>query len=145
MPRSLSTSAAPSGHESRERFARHFPGVFAYACGMTGDEEAARETAIAAFSAVLRAGGLTDDDFALALFTAARTLTQPKVAASPEGLSVSEQEIISLLFDARLSRAQISALLGIQPEMLAATLLSGLKKVSAAMQGPATDITALPA
>ena len=46
-----------------------------------------------------------------------------------DGLSPREREVISLVFDAQLDRTQIGALLGIKQEVLAVTLVRGLRKL----------------
>jgi hypothetical protein len=113
----------------RQRFSRHFPRLFAYTYGVTGDEEKATETTIASFSHVLNAQLLNEHDFTLALYTAARKLTSKQQAAIDDSLNDAEREVISLLFDAQLPRADVSELLGIDGEALLATLIGGLKKL----------------
>ena len=87
-----------------ERFAAYFPRLFAYACAATGDDEAARDVVVSAFS----------EEFS---------------RADNDGLTPREREVISLLFDAQLDRAQIGVLLGIRDEVVATTLVRGLRKL----------------
>lgn len=113
----------------RERFSQHFPRLFAYVYGVTGNEETAREVTIASFTSVLNADALDEHDFTQALYTAARKLIRKQRDARKDGLTANEREIMSLLFDAQLSRAEVAELLGIKDESLLATLVGGLKKL----------------
>jgi DNA-directed RNA polymerase specialized sigma24 family protein len=122
-------SADKTGRTRDERFARYFARLFSYAFGLTGDEEAAREVSVAAFAVVLPRDYLEEEDFAVALFTAARKMTSRPRNASANGLTPDEQEIISLVFDAQLTRSEIARLLGLHAEAVVGRLVSGLRKL----------------
>jgi DNA-directed RNA polymerase specialized sigma24 family protein len=112
-----------------ERFARNFPRLFSYAFGLTDDEESAKEVTVAAFAVVLPQDQLAEEDFAVALFTAARRLTSRPRNAPANGLTPDEEEIISLVFDAELTRSEIARLLGLHSEAVVGRLVSGLRKL----------------
>lgn len=127
----------------RDRFSRYFPRLFSYAYGLTGDAETAKDATVAAFATVLKEDQLTEPDFAHALFTAARHLCLKHRSPSREGLTAIEQEIVTLLFDAQLSRAEVEQLLGVGPETVVTTLVSGLKKLRAFSPPPSQPATGL--
>lgn len=117
-----------------ERFEMYFSRLFAYACAATGDDEAARDVVVSAFSEAFARPDAREDEFELDLFRAARAICQSgeyRVRRHNDGLSPREREVISLLFDAQLSRVQISALLGIRQEAVTSTLVRGLRKLRA--------------
>ncbi|MEX0682838.1 MAG: hypothetical protein WD904_03095 [Dehalococcoidia bacterium] len=116
----------------RERFSQYFPRLFAYVYGLTGDEEASKEATIGAFATVVREDYVADDDFAVFVFTAARTLIRNRRSPSRDGLTSREQEVVSLLFDAQLSRTEIARLLELEPEAVTSSLVTGLKKLQGA-------------
>ncbi|HUF53899.1 MAG TPA: hypothetical protein VMR52_09030 [Dehalococcoidia bacterium] len=115
----------------QERFSRHFPRLFAYLYAVTGDQELACEATFGSFSTVLNAEFLEEPHFTLALFQAARKLT-PKRWSAADGLDSNEREVLSLLFDAQLSRAEVAQLLTIDEQSLLRTVLGGLRKLRAA-------------
>ncbi len=115
-----------------ERFGAYFPRLFAYACAATSDEEAARDVVVAAFSEAYARDDATDDEFELDLFRTARAICQSgeyRASRHNDGLTPREREVLSLVFDAQLDRAQISALLAIRQEAVGATLVRGLRKL----------------
>jgi DNA-directed RNA polymerase specialized sigma24 family protein len=117
-----------------ERFGTYFPRLFAYACAATGDDEAARDVAVSAFSEAFARPDVREDEFELDLFRTARAICQSgeyRMRRHNDGLSPRERDVISLLFDAQLNRLQISALLGIRQDMVASTLVRGLRKLRA--------------
>lgn len=117
-----------------ERFGKYFPRLFAYSCAATGDDEAARDVAVTAFSEAFARPDVREDDFELDLFRTARAICQSgeyRMRRHNDGLSPRERDVISLLFDAQLNRVQISALLGMQQEAVASTLVRGLRKLRA--------------
>ena len=115
-----------------ERFSVYFPRLFAYACAATGDDEAARDVAVSAFSEAFTRADTREDEFELDLFRTARAICQSgeyRVRRHNDGLSPREREVISLVFDAQLDRTQIGTLLGIKQEAVATTLVRGLRKL----------------
>ena len=117
-----------------ERFRVYFPRLFAYACASTGDDEAARDVVVSAFSEAFARPDVREDEFELDLFRTARAITQSgeyRMRRHDDGLSPRERDVISLLFDAQLNRLQISALLGIRQDAVASTLVRGLRKLRA--------------
>ena len=117
-----------------ERFGKYFPRLFAYSCAATGDDEAARDVAVTAFSEAFARPDVREDEFELDLFRTARAICQSgeyRMRRNDDGLSPRERDVISLLFDAQLNRVQISSLLGIEQEAVASTLVRGLRKLRA--------------
>lgn len=117
-----------------ERFGTYFPRLFAYCCAATGDDEAARDVAVSAFSEAFARPDVREDEFELDLFRTARAICQSgeyRVRRHNDGLSPRERDVISLLFDAQLSRLQIGTLLGIRQEAVGSTLVRGLRKLRA--------------
>ena len=115
-----------------ERFSAYFPRLFAYACAATGDDEAARDVVVSAFSEAFSRPDTREGEFELDLFRTARVICMSgeyRVRRHNDGLSPREREVISLVFDAQLDRAQIGALLGIKEETVGTTLVRGLRKL----------------
>ncbi|HVP04700.1 MAG TPA: sigma factor-like helix-turn-helix DNA-binding protein [Dehalococcoidia bacterium] len=116
----------------KERFADYFARLFAYACGATGDDEAARDVAVAAFTEVFAMPDLRESEFELVLFGGARRLCasgEYRLRRHNDGLSPRERDVLSLVFDGKLAGPQIGRLLGIRPETVSATLTRGLRKL----------------
>jgi DNA-directed RNA polymerase specialized sigma24 family protein len=123
---------------NRERFSAYFPRLFAYIYGTIGDEEAARELSVASFSDVFSLPDIEESEFSLQLFRIARALARrPDVRARRphDGLTSREHDVVSLVFDAQLDRAQIGQLLGLRPETVASMLMRGLRKLREAPEG----------
>lgn len=120
----------------KERFAEHFPKVFAYALSWTGDEEHSREIVIEAFARVFSRGTPAHpEDFTVALYGTTRDLCSGarKVSKQAEGgLNDPEREVLALLFDAQLSRGQVSSLLKMPEDTVVTTLVNGLRKLKRA-------------
>jgi DNA-directed RNA polymerase specialized sigma24 family protein len=115
-----------------ERFSRYFPRLFAYACAATGDDESARDIVVSAFSEAFARPDMREDEFEIELFRTTRSVALSgdyRVRRHSDGLSPREREVISLLFDAQMNRVQISELLGIKQDAVAATLVRGLRKL----------------
>jgi DNA-directed RNA polymerase specialized sigma24 family protein len=115
-----------------ERFSRYFPRLFAYSCACTGDDESARDVVVTAFAEAFALPDMREEEFELELFRLTRTVCQSgefRVRRQNDGLSARERDVVSLLFDGQLNRVQISALLGIKQEAVAATLVRGLRKL----------------
>jgi len=124
----------------RARFGAFFPRVFACAHSLTGDETTAREVVIEAFSrAFASPGDLTDDEFALLLFTTTRDRSRA-AQTSPstnDRLNSRERELLALVFDARLSREQIRRLMDTTEQALSSILLRALRKLQIGRKLPA--------
>ncbi|MEO8457385.1 MAG: sigma factor-like helix-turn-helix DNA-binding protein [Chloroflexota bacterium] len=115
-----------------ERFTRYFPRLFAYGCAFTGDDQAARDVVVTAFSEAFAMPDMREEEFEMELFRTTRAICQSgefRVRRHNDGLSPRERDVVSLLFDGQLNRVQISALLGIKQEAVAATLVRGLRKL----------------
>jgi DNA-directed RNA polymerase specialized sigma24 family protein len=121
----------------RQRFARYFPRLFAYVQAMTGDEGAARDATAGAFEATLSEDHADENEFILSLFTAGRELCAARARARDE-LTELEHEVLSLTFDAQLTRAQVADLLVLDGDAVIATMLSGLRKLNEASAGTPT-------
>lgn len=116
----------------RERFGRYFPRLFAYASTLIGHDGAAAEVVIESFTRVFaRYPHLADADFAVVLFGFARDLCRAVSARrqSDDGLSFRERDVISLVFDAQLSRTEIASILGAKDQAVGHVLLKGLRKL----------------
>jgi DNA-directed RNA polymerase specialized sigma24 family protein len=113
---------------SRRRFTRYFPRLFAYLRAMTGNESTARDAAASAFEATLAEAADDENEFTTALFAAGRVLC-PAAGVAGDGLSDMEREVISLTFDAQLTRAQVAELLGTDADAVVKALLSGLRRL----------------
>jgi len=124
----------------RARFGAFFPRVFACAHSLTGDETTAREVVIEAFSrAFASPRDLTDDEFALLLFTTTRDRSRA-AQTSPstnDRLNSRERELLALVFDARLSREQIRRLMDTTEQALSSILLRALRKLQIGRKLPA--------
>lgn len=130
-----------------ERFGMYFPRLFAYACAATGDDEAARDVVVSAFSEAFARPDMREDEFELDLFRTTRAMCQSgeyRMLRHNDGLTPREREVISLLFDAQLNRVQISTLLGIRQEVVASTLVRGLRKLRASFATGTTGVAAVP-
>ena len=115
-----------------ERFAAYFPRLFAYACAATGDDGAAQDVVVSAFSEAFSRADTREEEFEIDLFRTARAICQSgeyRVRRHNDGLTPREREVISLLFDAQLDRVQIGVVLGIRDEVVATTLVRGLRKL----------------
>jgi len=124
----------------RARFGAFFPRVFACAHSLTGDETTAREVVIEAFSrAFASPGDLTDDEFALLLFTTTRDRSRA-AQTSPstnDRLNSRERELLALVFDARLSREEIRRLMDTTEQAVSSILLRALRKLQIGRKVPA--------
>jgi DNA-directed RNA polymerase specialized sigma24 family protein len=123
----------------KERFGQYFSRLFAYALAATGEDESAREVAISSFSQAFAMPDMRVQEFEVALFRAARDLcrTEFRGYRHHDSLNPRERDVLSLLFDARLRRAQISELLGIGQPAVGSALVRGLKKSHAQLKAGA--------
>jgi DNA-directed RNA polymerase specialized sigma24 family protein len=130
-----------------ERFGKYFPRLFAYSCAATGNDEAARDVAVTAFSEAFARPDMREEEFELDLFRTARAVCQSgeyRLSRHNDGLSPRERDVVSLLFDAHLNRLQISALLGIDEPTVAATLVRGLRKLRTSLTTGTAPAAAVP-
>lgn len=116
----------------QERFKAYFPRLFAFACSATGDDEAARDVTVVAFTSVFGMPDMREPEFEVALFRAARELcnnSEYRVRRHNDGLTPREREVIALVFDAQLDTAKIAELLGVRSDAVPMTLARGLRKL----------------
>ncbi len=146
LSRNRSHLAPPVNERAlQERFGAHFPRLFAYARTCVDDDVKAGEIVVEAFCrAFVRCSDIPDSEFRLVLFGLARGLC--RAAASGKGhpddsLNPREREVLSLLFDAQLSRREIGRLLKVKEHAVTGALVGGLKKLNATP--PATLATQL--
>lgn len=128
------TPAPPKTSEGHGRFNQYFPRVFAYVRSCVGGDVPAQEIALKAFThAYIQAADRPEEEFRAVLFRQARRICRPLITENPDAdedaLRPREREVISLVFDAGLSRAEISRLFGIKAETVADLLMSGLRKL----------------
>jgi DNA-directed RNA polymerase specialized sigma24 family protein len=128
QPSAQNDTSADTAGSRRQRFARYFPRLFAYVQAMTGSEAIARDTAASAFEATLGEDHRDENEFTLSLFATGRELCIARARAR-DSLTDVEHEVLSLTFDAQLTREQVAELLGVNGAVVVATLLSGLRKL----------------
>ncbi len=118
----------------RERFEAYFPRLFAYVHRCVGGDMPAQDIAVQAFSrAFSRAGDSDEDRFRTVLFRTARRLCRPSLkdgcTGDSDSLNHREREVISLVFDAGLTREQIAHLFRIHETTVGSLLMTGLRKL----------------
>lgn len=131
----------------QERFTAYFPRLFAYACGATGNDEAARDVAVAAFTSTFSMPDMREAEFEVALFKATRDLCsngEYRVRRHNDGLTPRERDVISLVFDAQLDQAKIAELLGARAETVSVALARGLRKLRTRLAPEPATGSALP-
>ncbi len=109
----------------RRRFARYFPGVFAYVRAMSDDHSTTVDKVVSAFEAALSEPHADEDAFVLSLFAHARELCNVGKATH----DTRDREVLSLTFDAQLTREQVSALLDLPRDAVISALLRGLRRL----------------
>jgi DNA-directed RNA polymerase specialized sigma24 family protein len=119
----------------KERYDAYFPRLFAYVHSCVGSDMQTQDIVIQAFSrAFCRAGTSDEQKFQATLFRAARRLCRQSLKSGrsddKESLSPREREIISLVFDASLTRRQIANLFGIRETTVGSALMTGLRKLN---------------
>ncbi len=135
----------PEHAAKRQRFEQYFPRVFAYVSSCTGDDSVSRQIAAEAFIRTFAfRRDLNDEDFPVLLFATARDLCHNASSRSgaDDGLSGRERDVVSLLFDAQLTRSQVSVLLGLRSEVVASTLIRALKRLRAKLPRAASSALA---
>ena len=123
------------------RFGAFFPRVFACAHSLTGDDTTAREIVIEAFSeAFANPAKLSDDDFAILLFSSVRDLCRSAQTTRGVngGLNSRERELLAFVFDARLTRDEIRRLVDTTEQALSSILLGALRKLQTGKKLPAS-------
>jgi DNA-directed RNA polymerase specialized sigma24 family protein len=119
---------------TNQRFSAYFPRLFAYVRSCVGGDVPAQDIVVEAFTrAFSKAGGAGEDDFRAVLFRTARRLCRPALkrdAFAPDNpLSPREREVVSLVFDAGLTREQIARMSRIRATTVSSILLTGLRKL----------------
>ena len=109
----------------RRRFARYFPGLFAYVRAMSDGYSTGVDKVVSAFEMALSEPHADEDAFVFSLFGHARDLCGVRSTAH----DTREREILSLTFDAKLTREQVSALLDLPMDAVVSTLLHGLNRL----------------
>ena len=141
MGQTRTAGATPpsAGRVQRDRFATYFPRLFAYVHSSTGSDARSREIVIEAFARVFGSGEfLSDEKFPISLFSVTRDLCEKFRDNSDDArgaLTEAEREVLALLFDAQLTRGQVGDLLQIREDIVASTLVQGLKKIKSFVSG----------
>ncbi len=117
-----------------ERYETYFPRIFAYVYACVGRDKPAQEIVVQAFHrAFQRAGSSDEDRFRTVLFRSARRMCRPviKTRRSNDGDSLDprEHEVMSLVFDAGLTRDQIAHVFHISETSVSSLLMTGLRKL----------------
>ena len=114
-----------------ERFGAYFPRLFAYVRSWTGDDAAASDITVEAFCRAFGRPAASPAEFRCSLFGAASQLCRRlrPTATHGDGLSRQERDVLSLLFDARLTRDEVSALLSADCGSISSALIRGLAKL----------------
>ena len=123
----------------QQRFLSYFPRVFAYALGTTRDEDTAKQVTVAAFARAFSLPDMREHEFEVEIFRSARESGRAPVSRerqSSDGLTPREREVLSLVFDAQLSRDQVARLLSLRPETVLGVLLKGLRKMRDPIPSP---------
>jgi DNA-directed RNA polymerase specialized sigma24 family protein len=129
-------AVTPPPDRVNRRFDEHFPRLFAYLRTCVGGEIPAQDIAVKAFSQAFRqtSESTGDDEFRTVLYRAARRMSRPALRdkhSHDDALTTREREIISLVFDAGLSRGQIAYMFHFRESTISTLLMSGLRKLKA--------------
>ncbi len=119
---------------AKERYNAYFPRLFAYVRSCVGGDMPAQDIVIQAFyQAFRRAAGSDEDKFRTVLFRSARRLCRPalndRLSEDGDPLNAREREVVSLVFDACLTREQIAHLFRIRPTTVSSLLMAALTKL----------------
>lgn len=119
---------------TNERFSAYFPRLFAYVRSCVGGDVPTQDIVVESFSrAFSKAGNGSESQFRTILFRSARRLCHPTLKDNSSGdddsLSLREREVISLVFDAGLTREQVAQLFHIRETSVSSALLAGLRKL----------------
>jgi len=102
----INGGAAEISVAHRRRFARYFPGLFAYVRAMSDDYATSVDNVVSAFETALSEPHANEEAFVLSLFAHARELCGMHSTAH----DTSEREVLSLTFDAQLDRSDLFSL-----------------------------------
>ncbi len=119
---------------TNERFSTYFPRLFAYVRSCVRGDVPAQDIAVEAFTRAFgKAGGASEENFRTVLFRTARCLCRPALrhdgSAHDDPLNPKEREVVSLVFDAGLTREQIARMFRIRESTVSSVLLTGLRKL----------------
>ncbi len=117
-----------------ERYETYFPRIFAYVYACVGRDKPAKEIVVQAFHrAFQRAGSSEEVRFRTVLFRSARRMCRPVIKSrrsnDGESLDPREHEVMSLVFDAGLTRDQIAHVFHISETSFSSLLMTGLRKL----------------
>ena len=117
-----------------ERYETYFPRIFAYVYACVGRDKPAQEIVVQAFHrAFQRAGSSDEDRFRTVLFRSARRMCRPVIKNrrpnDGDSLDPREHEVMSLVFDAGLTRDQIAHVFHISETSVSSLLMTGLRKL----------------
>ena len=117
-----------------ERYNAYFPRLFAYVRSCVGGEIPAEDIVLQAFSRAFSHPDSADEDrFRTVLFRTARRLCRPALKQptfdGDDPLNAREREILSLVFDAGLTREHIAQLFRIRESTVGTLLMTGLRKL----------------
>ena len=117
-----------------ERYETYFPRIFAYVYACVGREKPAQEIVVQAFHrAFQRAGNNDENRFRTVLFRSARRMCRPIIKNrrpnDGDSLDPREHEVMSLVFDAGLTRDQIAHMFHISEPSVNSLLMTGLRKL----------------
>ena len=117
-----------------ERYETYFPRIFAYVYACVGRDKPAQEIVVQAFHrAFQRAGSSHEDRFRTVLFRSARRMCRPVIKSrrpnDGDSLDPREHEVMSLVFDAGLTRDQITHVFHISETSVNSMLMTGLRKL----------------
>ena len=117
-----------------ERYESYFPRIFAYVYACVGRDKDAQEIVIKAFHrAFQRAGSSDEARFRTVLFRSARRMCRPVMKNrrpdDGDSLDPREHEVMSLVFDAGLTRDQIAHVFRISETSVNSLLMTGLRKL----------------
>jgi DNA-directed RNA polymerase specialized sigma24 family protein len=119
---------------TNERFSAYFPRLFAYVRSYVGGDVPTQDIVVESFSrAFSKAGNGSERHFRTILFRTARRLCHPTLKdnspSDDDSLSPREREVISLVFNAGLTREQIAQVFHIRETSVSSALLTGLRKL----------------
>ena len=117
-----------------ERYEAYFPRVFAYVYACVGRDKPTQEIVVQAFHrAFQRAGSSDEDRFRTVLFRSARrmcrSVSKNRRSNDGDSLDPREHEVMSLVFDAGLTRDQIAHVFHISETSVSSLLMTGLRKL----------------
>jgi DNA-directed RNA polymerase specialized sigma24 family protein len=130
-----SEALSPANSNSvHERYDAYFPRLYAYVHSCVGGDMPTQDIVVQAFSdAFQRAGDADEERFRTTLFRRARHLCRPHLRHDQpddaDSLSRWEREVISLVFDAGLTREQVSRTFRIRENKVGCLLVAGLRKL----------------